>query len=92
MINNVLKFEECISHNTDKAVCLQCGKSWIAVAPVNTQQLECPACHNFTGIFEQHKSDVDLIYTCTCGSEVWYVAPEGVTCPNCGYFDPYKEE
>jgi hypothetical protein len=39
------------------AACVACGQKWRAVAPVAVTVLECPQCHDMTGLFEVHAED-----------------------------------
>jgi hypothetical protein len=38
-------------HQTGSAHCTSCGFKWVAVAPVDTKELECGRCGKMTGEF-----------------------------------------
>lgn len=38
-------------HRSSVASCTLCAQEWMAVAPLNTHVLECPACHQLAGVF-----------------------------------------
>ena len=43
-MSNDIDMERPDPHFVHEAVCFYCTKKWIAVAPVGTQELECPKC------------------------------------------------
>jgi hypothetical protein len=43
-MNNVTEIDSLGPHFVHEAVCFYCRKKWVAVAPVGTQELECPEC------------------------------------------------
>jgi hypothetical protein len=73
-------------HLSGSACCIACAHSWVAVAPVGTTWLECPSCGTHKGLFTGAccPPDGGEIWTCNCGSEVFYITPRAVHCYNCG--------
>lgn len=70
-------------HSEGKARCLACKHEWVAVAPVGTIWLECPACTLERGRFiAQHQREGDH-WHCNCGCDLFYATPDGIYCPNC---------
>ena len=71
-------------HNTGKARCIDCKHEWVAVAPVGTVWLICPACVLERGRFIYQHQREGAHWTCHCNNDLFYVTPEGCYCPNCG--------
>lgn len=72
-------------HTSGEAFCMTCDHNWVAVAPVGTVDLECPACHSMKGKFKFHHLRVeDDHWTCNCGNQFFHVTKKGTYCPNCG--------
>lgn len=78
-------------HACAEAFCLQCGHTWIGVAPAGTVQLECPECHTMKGLFKfPFNFEVGaLVRECNCGNQLFYLSPEGHLCANCGIYQSY---
>ena len=71
-------------HSEGKARCMKCQHEWTAVAPAETERLECPNCSLMFGRF-LYPFERDLPHwTCGCGNSVFYVTPDGTYCPACG--------
>ncbi len=86
-MSNIIDFqtrEQRSPHSSGKARCLACAHVWIAVSPIGTIWMECPACKLMKGryVFE-HQWDRPH-WTCNCGCDLFSVTPEGFYCPNCG--------
>lgn len=73
-------------HLSGPAQCLECKHTWVAVSPVGTQRLECPACGTHKGVWRgtfdpepgQH------VWTCACGNDLFLIQPHRVMCAACG--------
>lgn len=78
-------------HCTGEAVCMQCGYTWVAVAPAGTTRLECPVCYTEKGLwkFEFAPAVGELVRECNCGNQLFYLTPEGHLCANCGTYQEY---
>lgn len=79
------KKPETDEHVTGPAVCVGCGKSWIAVAPVGVSTLDCPKCETNRGVFTQlmNRCNSDH-WQCNCGSEFFSLTRKGAYCVKCG--------
>ena len=66
-------------------VCLNCQRTWTAVAPGDTEQLECPSCHTFKGVwmYPFRRPDEEH-FRCRCGNIYFCLTPTTTYCPNCG--------
>ncbi|MGH8446879.1 MAG: hypothetical protein ACREVL_16525 [Solimonas sp.] len=74
-------------HLSGPARCMQCSHQWVAVAPVGTVWLECPACHCVKGVFEGAvgPGQDDAQWRCACGGYLFYISKaHGVCCCQCG--------
>ncbi len=87
-MGDVVKFpEKKDPHGMGDAVCSSCRHEWVAVAPVGTTQLECPACHTLKGRFKYPFAPPEdtLIWECRCGgTQFFLISPNIMFCPNCG--------
>jgi len=90
-MGEILEFTKKEPHATGTAICINCREEWIAVAPVGTNQLECPSCHSTKGIwkFPFVPSEKTLIRVCNCGNDLFYLTQEGHLCANCGTYQRY---
>jgi len=50
MTDNITNLDDHRPHQTSYVACLDCGKDWIAVAPVDTFHFECPDCRKLSGV------------------------------------------
>lgn len=50
MSDNIISLDDHRPHMSAYAACLDCGKDWIAVAPVDTVHFECPVCEKLSGV------------------------------------------
>lgn len=85
----IIKFskpEKEEQHITGEAVCGTCAHEWVAVAPVGTTELQCPACHVEKGHFKHWCAPEvgSQIYQCNCGNELFWITPNGCVCRGCG--------
>ena len=48
--NNIINLDDHRPHQASYVACLECGKDWVAVAPVDTVHFECPACQKMYGV------------------------------------------
>lgn len=93
--SETIKTGELISLNeyqtatkTGPARCLNCGHIWQAVAPVGTQDLECPSCITMRGLFINHciKGDEEVKICHICNNTFFQLTERGTLCINCGYY------
>jgi hypothetical protein len=79
-------------HLAGKAVCLGCRHEWVAVAPVGTVALTCPACGTNKGVMLNLVSVEEpmSVWTCNCGCEIFKIVGDAnkrfshVMCLHCG--------
>lgn len=50
MSENIVNLDDRRPHQTSYVACLDCGKDWIAVAPVDTVHFACPKCSKLSGV------------------------------------------
>lgn len=87
-MSNVTEFkrkEKTEQHLSGKARCCSCKHDWMAVSPVGTDWLECPACYLMKGRY-MHPAlpDADNIWQCACGCDVFHITRLAAYCINCG--------
>jgi hypothetical protein len=70
-------------HIRGKAHCLSCKHEWEQVAPIGTTELNCPACASFKGLYKGFTAP-ETSWECSCGSLLFFIAPNGCMCSNCG--------
>jgi Zn finger protein HypA/HybF involved in hydrogenase expression len=56
-MSNVTNLDDHRPHITGQAICRDCQHTWQAVAPVDTFDLECPACHKMNGYIDLNLDD-----------------------------------
>ena len=56
MNDNVINLGDHRPHMIPYVACLDCGKDWFAVAPVDTPHFECPACSTLSGVMVEPSS------------------------------------
>lgn len=92
-MDNVVELRPVVEtpHGSGDAFCLQCGHTWIAVAPAGETRFECPECHTMKGLwkFEFAPSEGSWVRECNCGNQLFYLTPEGHMCANCGTYQSY---
>lgn len=71
-------------HLSGSARCLACQHEWVAVAPVGSIWLECPACSLIRGRYFEPAEKPARHWTCNCGCDLFHVTPNEIYCPNCG--------
>lgn len=78
-------------HAVGEAFCVACHHTWVAAAPTGTLALECPSCGAVKGHwkFEFQPAEGQLVRTCNCGNQLFYLTPEGHMCANCGIYQGY---
>lgn len=69
------------------AICTGCHHEWAAVLEVKHQMdpevMECPNCRRFFGVMKGVKAP-DTMFRCNCGSNLFYLTPDGHQCRSCG--------
>lgn len=92
-MSNIVAFKKVDKqqHAAGEAFCFQCHHEWVAVAPTGTVQLECPECKTLKGLFKfPFNFEVgQLVRSCDCGNQLFYLSPEGHLCANCGIYQGY---
>lgn len=73
-------------HLSGEALCTSCRHAWVAVSPVGTDWLECPACGLFKGryIHPAIPKSGEEIWECACGCDVFRITPKEAFCISCG--------
>jgi len=71
-------------HLSGAAVCLACRHEWVAVAPVGTVWMDCPACGLERGRYRGPVGLGGLHWHCKCGNDLFHATQDGMYCPNCG--------
>lgn len=63
------------------AKCMNCSHEWVAVAPVGTVFLACPACDCEQGRWQYpfEPQEGTILYACGCGAHEFYVVAAGAT-------------
>lgn len=91
-MSNVVEFKKPSEpHGSGEALCIGCGHTWVAVAPIGVTRFECPNCHAEKGLwkFEFKPSVGQLVRECNCGNQLFYLTPDGHMCANCGTYQEY---
>jgi predicted RNA-binding Zn-ribbon protein involved in translation (DUF1610 family) len=58
MSDNIINLDDHRPHQTSYVACFECGKDWVAVAPVDTVHFQCPDCLKLSAmIVEPHSAD-----------------------------------
>lgn len=77
-------------HISGMAMCLGCKHEWLAVVPVGTTELECPACTTHKGMFKYPyapASDQEAFCCVGCGGMLFYFMKNAkLFCPTCGHY------
>ena len=79
--------EERTPHMEGHALCLACRHRWVAVAPLGTVWLECPApeCRLLRGRFFVPMARGEDRWVCACGNDLFHHnSVRGLYCPHCG--------
>jgi len=86
-MDNIVQLDDHRGWLSGKAVCLHCGHEWPAVSPVGTYtDLECSKCNTHHGVMDFGiRPPTENIWVCDCGSELFFVATEGLFCRACGH-------
>ncbi|KZZ72362.1 hypothetical protein A3765_28560 [Oleiphilus sp. HI0130] len=77
---NMTKYRPHLSGN---ARCLQCSHEWVAVTPIGTTELECPECKTLKGVMKGLVAP-QTVWECACGSQLFFIDPQGTMCSMCG--------
>ena len=64
--------------------CMNCGYSWVAVAPVGTVVFDCPHCELEKGVAETFVYAEGEHAVCRCGCDLFRIGREFVYCIHCG--------
>ena len=71
-------------HMSGAAHCVACHHEWMAVAPLGTHELECPACGGSKAYFAHPVMRGDEKFVCNCGCDVFRIGRLiGPYCVNC---------
>lgn len=72
-------------HIRGQALCMNCRRSWEAVAPVGATQVECPTCGTMKGVFVNPVLFKDEpFWECNCGNEFFVIHKDRLVCAHCG--------
>lgn len=77
-------------HLSGKALCLNCSKEWVAVAPLGTTALQCPECGLLKGVFNAVCAP-EKAWQCGCGCFHFLVSPQNVICALCGAVQQFND-
>lgn len=83
LVGKVVQLDEKRPYCSGDALCLDCKAQWVAVAPIYTQWLDCPKCGLVRGRFKYPFIREPMLFTCTCGNDLFQFHPNGPYCPNC---------
>jgi hypothetical protein len=86
-MDNVVPFNSPKSekHMTGDAFCICCKHTWVAVAVIGTEWLECPNCETTKGRFNFPVVAKEVAHwNCACGNDLFHITEEYLYCPNCG--------
>jgi hypothetical protein len=82
---SVVSIEEARPHLVGPAFCLECRHRWVAVAPVGSTVLECPACGCFKGGRLAMVQRAGPHWVCNCENALFFIRQGGdIYCANCG--------
>lgn len=86
MTARVIGIDEARPHLSGPARCLDCKHEWVAVAPVGTWCMTCPACGADKGArFSMIGATDNVVFVCNCGNQFFLLLPDGRSlCPHCG--------
>jgi len=82
-VGDVVSLDAQRPHITCGAKCLDCGRTWQAVAPVGVTELECPDCGTLRGTWT-HPIAPDTLWQCDCGGQHFYIGYREAHCARCG--------
>lgn len=84
MSAEVIQLDEMRPHSSGEVLCLACANEWVAVTPVGTVWLDCPACKLTRGRYKYAHTREGAHWQCKCGNDLFSVMEQGIYCPNCG--------
>lgn len=91
VVSLAAKREEKQPHIEGPAICGGCKHTWQAVAPKKTENLECPSCGSFRGLWKYNIAPEYPVLQCpSCEGSVFMVSETGVFCIGCGTADSFK--
>ncbi len=97
-MNNVVSLAEKriekSPHRAGLVKCLGCKHEWVGVCSMDTiNDLECPECHTFRGVFMHNycAPDGDLRWECHCGNDIFKVLSTSIMCMACGSTKGFAE-
>lgn len=80
-----VRAEDQTPHLSGPAICLDCRREWIAVAPVGTTWLQCPSCGLEKGRLRGALYEQGTHWHCDCGNELFACSQRhGWYCVSCG--------
>ena len=85
-MGEVVRLDEQRPHWAGECKCLACGHEFTAVAPAGTVWVECLECglHKATAKAPMGAEVGDVVMTCNCGCEYFYMTLTGSVCGCCG--------
>lgn len=85
-MDNVIGINSKKPHREGLTKCLSCKHEWVAVAPVGTKWLDCPACSKQFGHAVGLVAREGLHWQCKCGCQLFCINTTGPYCIECGEY------
>lgn len=83
-MSNVVSITAKQPHISGEAVCINCRHGWMAVAPLGTDELECPECKTLRGTWLRLTFPTVPVLTCACDNSFMLVLDTGnIMCARC---------
>ena len=84
-MTNVVSLDSRRPAMCGEAICTKCKHTWHAVIAENadTETMECPSCGFYHGTFRGPYKP-NIVFRCNCGSDLFYLSPDGHVCHACG--------
>lgn len=84
-MSNVVDISSQRPHLNGPAICTECRHEWqaVGIAERDAELMECPSCRKYFGVFRGPQVP-STMFRCTCGSNLFYLVPDGHQCRSCG--------
>lgn len=84
-MGDVVDIDSMKPHLSGPAICTECGHEWqaVMVKERDAELMECPSCRKFFGVMRGPQVP-DTMWRCKCGSNLFYLVPDGHQCRSCG--------
>ena len=83
-MDNVVDITKNTPHMHGTGKCLSCKHEWVAVIPIGTVWMECPACGLQMGRLMQSVHRDGMHWHCICGNDLFKIRPDVIYCACCG--------